>query len=144
MKEFIKRTTTAVFIVIGVYFLVKYLPLLYFSMVLYLVISLAVYEFLKLTRPVTHSFLLAFVSGLVIAFYFTLGEPDLLLSIMMVTIFAGLFFLFSIKKTEELNAFVKDIGIHFLVIFYLYIPLYFLFEFIFAVVIFYKFFRWQC
>ena len=128
MKEFIKRTVTAVFLIVLVYCLIKYLPLMYFSAVLYIIISAAVYEFIKLARPGTHSLLIVFVSGLIIACSFTVEKPDLLFSLILVILSAGLFFLFSIKKTEELESFVRDIGIHFLVIFYLYIPLYFIFE----------------
>ena len=128
MKEFIKRTVTAVILIVVVYLLIKYLPLIYFSAVLYVFISAAVYEFVKLANPGSHSILIIFVSGLIIACSFTVEKPELLFSIILVTLSAGLFFLFSIKRTEELRTFVRDIGIHFLAIFYLYIPLYFIFE----------------
>ena len=47
----------------------------------------------------------------------------------MIVIASGLFFLFSVRESDRsLESFVRDIGIHFLTVFYLYIPLYFLLE----------------
>lgn len=128
MKEFITRTVTAAFLIAAAYLLIKFLPVVYFSAVLFLIISGAVYEFLKLCRPVSQSKIVIFLNGLLVALSFTFGKPDLLLTIMIAIIAAGLFSLFSTRKPESLNAFVRDMGIHFLAIFYLYIPLYFLLE----------------
>lgn len=128
MKEFITRTVTAAFLIAGAYVFIKFLPLVYFSALLFLIISGAVYEFLKLCRPVAHSKIVIFLNGLLVALSFTFGKPDLLLTMMIAIISTGLFFLFSTRKAESLDAFVKDMGIHFLAFFYLYIPLYFLLE----------------
>ena len=128
MREFLTRTITAVFLILIVYFLIQYLPLLYFSAVLYIIISIAVYEFVKLAEPGTSSYILALLNGLIIALYFTFGKPELLMSVAAVVVFLGVFFLFSVKTQKNLKTFVYDIGVQFMAVFYLYIPLYFLFE----------------
>ena len=128
MKEFITRTITAFFLIIAAFALIRYVPLLYFSIVLYLLTSAAVVELVNLAQPGTSSKLIIFFNGIVIACSFTFGEPDLLLAVIIILVSIGVFFLFSIKQKEQLKTFFKDIGIHFLVIFYLYVPLYFLFK----------------
>jgi phosphatidate cytidylyltransferase len=128
MKEFITRTITAFFLIIGAFALIKYVPLLYFSIVLFIIISAAAVELVNLAQPGTRSILIIFLNGMVTACSFTFGKPDLMLAVIFILMSNGVFFLFSIKQKEQLNNFIKDIGIHFLVIFYLYVPLYFLFK----------------
>jgi phosphatidate cytidylyltransferase len=128
MKEFITRTITAFFLIIGAFALIKYVPLLYFSMVLFLIISAAAVELVNLAQPETSSKLIILLNGIVTACSFTFGKPDLMLAVIIILVSTGVFFLFSINQKEKLNTFIKDIGIHFLVIFYLYVPLYFLFK----------------
>ena len=128
MKELITRTITAFFLIIGAFALIKYVPLLYFSIVLLVIISTAAVELVKLAQPGTSSMLIIFFNGIVTACSFTFGEPELMLAVIIILVSTGVFFLFSIKQKEQLSTFIKDIGIHFLVIFYLYIPLYFLFK----------------
>jgi len=43
-------------------------------------------------------------------------------------VLTGLYFLVATRSKERLQSFVRDIGIHYLAIFYLYIPLYFMFQ----------------
>ncbi|MCK5056643.1 MAG: phosphatidate cytidylyltransferase [Candidatus Aminicenantes bacterium] len=128
MKEFITRTITAFFLIIAAYFWIRFVPGHYFSIILFLLISAGAYELLKLSKPGSHSKIIIFVNGLIIALSFTFGKPDLPLAIMIVIVLTGLFFLFSTTGKEKLDTFVRDIGIHFLIVFYLYIPLYFVFE----------------
>lgn len=128
MKEFITRTITAAFLIVAAYGLIEYVPLLYFSILLYLLISVAAMELVKLAQPRTASHLIIFLNGLVIACSFTFGKPDLMLAIIVILVVNGVFFLLSMRQKEQLNTFIKDIGLHFLVIFYLYVPLYFLFR----------------
>ena len=128
MKEFLTRTTTAFFLIIAAYTLIKYVPPLYFSMVLFLVISGAVMEMIKLVNPTVYSLPLVFFNGIVIASVFTLGQPDLMLGATIILLCNGFFFLFSIKRKEQLGTFVRDLGVHFLAVFYLYLPLYFMFK----------------
>jgi phosphatidate cytidylyltransferase len=127
MKELLKRTITAFFLIVIGYSVIKYLPPVYFSAFLFLVICAAAVELLNLAEPATGSRALVFLNGLVIALSFTFGKPDLLAAIMITVILTGVFFLFFIKK-ENLNAFTRDMGIHYMSVFYLYIPLYFMFK----------------
>lgn len=127
MKEFLTRTTTAFFLIVAAYFLIEFVPPGYFSVILFLIISAGAYELLKLTNPAIFSKMIIFLSGALVALSFTLATPDLPMSIVIILLLNGLFFLFTIKQ-KDLMTFVRDMGIHFLVVFYLYIPLYFLFE----------------
>ncbi len=128
MKEFITRTTTAFILIAFAYAIIKFIPPLYFSAFLFIIIGMGAMELLKLTNPVTQSPILIFLSGLVIALSFTLGKPDMSMSIIIIMISFGIYFLFSIRKKENLETFVRDFGIHFLIIFYLYVPLYYMFK----------------
>lgn len=128
VKEFITRTITAFFLIAGAYALIKFMPERWFSLVLFILISAGAYELVKLTQPVKYSMILVLLSGLIIALSFTFRKPDLLLGIIMILVLTGLYFLFFIRRREDLNTFVRDMGIHFLVIFYLYVPLYFILE----------------
>jgi phosphatidate cytidylyltransferase len=126
MKEFITRTTTAFFLVIAAYGLIQYVPVEYFSIIWFLIISMGVMELLKLTEPKLSSPTLLFLNGFIIALYFTVGKPDLPLAMIIIIMSSGLFFLFS-SKQDLLSAFVRDIGIHYIGVFYLYFPLYYFF-----------------
>jgi phosphatidate cytidylyltransferase len=128
MKEFVTRTITAFVLIIVAYTLIKYVPLVYFSAILFVLISMGAVELVKLSGPKTRSLAIMFLNGLVVAFSFTFGKPDLSLAVIIVLVASGIFFLFSIKRQEDLSEFVRDIGIQFLAVFYLYIPLYFLFK----------------
>ncbi len=128
MKEFITRTITAFFLIISAYALIKFVPDTWFSGVLFILITMSVYEMVKLSRPAKYSMIIIFLSGLIVALYFTFGKPELLLGIIIILMITGLFFLFSIREKEDLSTFIRDIGIHFLIVVYLYIPLYFLFK----------------
>lgn len=128
MKEFITRTTTAFFLIIFALAVIIYLPDIYFSAVLFIIISFSVWEFLKLTAPSVRSYLLIFFNGFIIGLFFTFGKPDLLLVLFFILFSFGVFFLLSINNEEKLKTFVEDFGIHFLTVFYLFFPLYFLFK----------------
>lgn len=127
MKEFITRTTTAFFLISFAYFSIEYLPDLYFSILLFMIISVGVYEFLELTKPSVVSISIIYLNGLLVAFAFTFGKISPV-EVIYISIFSfGLFFLFSIREKEKLETFIKDYGIHMLTITYLFIPLYFIF-----------------
>lgn len=128
MKEFIVRTITAFFLIICAYGIIKYVPPVYFSAVLFLLISTAAIELVKLSKPAVYSRVVMFLSGITIALSFTFGQPDLALAVFIIVILTGVFFLFFIRQKEDLSTFVRDIGIHFIVVFYLYFPLYYLFK----------------
>jgi phosphatidate cytidylyltransferase len=128
MKEFITRTITAFFLIIAAYALIKYVPENWFSLILFLLISAGADEMVKLTQPGTYSRIVIFLSGLLVALSFTYNMPELPAAIILAVMLTGLFFLFALRQKEKLTTFTRDIGIHFLTVFYLYIPLYFLFE----------------
>jgi phosphatidate cytidylyltransferase len=128
MREFLIRTATAVFLLGGAFVLIKFVPNIWFSLVLFGLISVGAFEMTKLSQPGNYSLLLMIMSGLIIAFWFTFRKPDILLCMFLIVFVNGLFFLFSIRDKDKLNTFVRDFGIHFIVIFYLYIPLYFIYE----------------
>jgi len=128
MKEFITRTTTAFFLLIAAYVLIKYVPPIYFSIILFILVSMGAVELVKLTGPGIYSPVIIFTNGVIIALSFVFNKPDPVLAVILILFSTGLFFLFSIKQKENLNTFVRDMGIHFLVVFYLYLPLFFLFK----------------
>lgn len=128
MKETARRTLTAFGLIPLVYALIRFLPVLAFSAVIFLIICRVVYEFVMLCRPQRYSFAIIYLSGFLVGLWFTFKVPELPLIMMAIVFGTGLFFLFSIRKQEFLPAFVKDIGVHFLAVFYLYFPLYYLLE----------------
>jgi phosphatidate cytidylyltransferase len=128
MKEFLTRTTTAFFLIIGAFFLIKYVPLTYFSLVLFLLISFGANELIKLCKPNNFSWIIIYLCGAIIGASFTFGKPDILHAIGLVVAVTGIFFLFSVRGKEQLQTYIRDMGIHFITYFYLYIPIYFIFE----------------
>ncbi len=128
MKEFITRTITAFFLIIFAYGIIQYVPPLYFSIILFVIASMAVKELVNLTEPKMFSFVLAIISGLLIAASFTFEEVPLPAAIFGGIFLTGMYFLWTIRRKEKLDSFVRDMGIHFLVMFYLYLPLYFMLE----------------
>lgn len=128
MKELITRTVTAVFLLAGAYTLIRFVPLTWFSAVLFLLITMGAFEFKKLAKPGKYSTVIAVLSGLIVGLAFTFDTSYIMPGIILIIVMTGLFFLVAIRKTEDLTTFVRDIGIHFLTVFYLYIPLYFMLE----------------
>lgn len=128
MKDLSRRLPTTAVLIVFAYAAIRYLPTVYFSALLYLLISLAAVELVRLTRPQLFSWPLVLLSGLLIALSFTWKAIGLGQALTMIVAACGLFFLFSIRKQAQLESFVRDIGIHCLTVFYLYIPLYFLLE----------------
>jgi phosphatidate cytidylyltransferase len=128
MSDLLKRTVTAVFLILLVFCIIQFLPIELFSLILFIIIGLAVYEFIKLCQPKQYSLGLIFIFGIIIGYYFTYKTIELHLVLILILFGSGLYFLFSIKQKEYLTFFVRDIGIHFLSVFYLYFPLYFLLE----------------
>ncbi len=128
MKEFITRTVTAFFLIIFAYGIIQYVPSLYFSIILFIIASLAVRELVKLTEPKMFSYVLAILSGLLIAASFTFDRIPLSVGVFGGVFATGIYFLATIRQKEKLDTFIRDMGIHFLVLFYLYLPLYFMLE----------------
>jgi phosphatidate cytidylyltransferase len=128
MKDLGKRLPTTAALIVFAYVSIRFLPVIYFAVLLYLLISLAVLELIKLTRPQTYSWPLIFANGLLIGLAFTVKQIDLLYALMVILIVNGLFFLFTCKSQERLASFVRDWGILWLTTVYLYLPLFFLLE----------------
>ena len=51
MKDLSKRLPTTAVLIVFAYCAIRFLPAIYFSAVLYLLISLAAFELIRLTRP---------------------------------------------------------------------------------------------
>jgi phosphatidate cytidylyltransferase len=128
MKDLGKRLPTTAVLIVFAYSAIRFLPIIYFSMLIYLLISLAAVELIKLTRPQIFSWPLVFFNGLLIALAFTVKQIDLVQALTAALIASGLFYLFAVNDRMRLESFVRDMGINSLTLFYLYIPLYFLLE----------------
>jgi len=128
MKEFITRTITAFFLLIGAYALIRFVPPVWFSGVLFILITMGAFELKRLTQPKTFSTIIMLLGGLIVGLSFTFDKTYLMPGIIVIIVLIGLFFLFAVRQKEKLDTFIRDIGVHFLTVFYLYIPLYFLFE----------------
>ncbi len=128
MKDLRKRLPTTAVLIVFAYSAIRFLPDIYFSVLIYILISLAAFELITLTRPRVFSWPLIFSNGLLIGLSLTLRQIDLLQALIAILLVTGLFFLITIRNPERLGSFVRDIGIHFLVMGYLYVPLYFMLE----------------
>jgi phosphatidate cytidylyltransferase len=127
MSDLVKRTITAIFLILLVFCIIKFLSFELFSLILFIIIGLAVYEFIQLCQPEQYSLGLIYIFGIIIGYYFTFKTIELPLVLILILFGSGLYFLFSLKQ-KNLPFFVRDIGIHFLSVFYLYFPLYYLLE----------------
>lgn len=128
MKEFVTRTLTASVLIAAVFALIQWVPYDWFALLLFLLISLGAYELVKLAKPKTYSLMLIWFNGLLVGLFFAYGYPQLEHALVFILLSNGIFFLFSLRKKEKLDSFVKDIGVHFLAVFYLYFPLFYLLE----------------
>lgn len=124
--EWIKRIATAVILMLLVYGITIFAPLPVFSLILYVFISLAALELVRLCKPVRFSYPVMMIGGFLVAHSFTYGrlEPEFALFFNLFLI--GLFFLADLRRSKSLDSFAGDISIHGLVVFYLYFPLYFI------------------
>ncbi len=126
MKDLARRLPTTAFLIVFAYAAIRYLPIPYFSAVLYLLVSLAALELLRLTRPSRHVWPLAFTNGLLVALAFAFPEAYIGLALIGCLLVDGLYFLFTVKSKERLDSFARDWGILALAVMYLYFPLYFM------------------
>jgi phosphatidate cytidylyltransferase len=114
--------------VVFAYTVIRFLPLPYFSILLYLLISLAALEMVRLARPSRYVLPLVFGNGLLVALAFSFPCFTLTHALAGCLLLDGLFFLFMIDGKERLDSFVRDWGIVALSLIYLYFPLHFLLE----------------
>lgn len=128
MKDLAKRLpTTAVLIVIA-YTAIRYLPPRWFAALLFVLTAAAAWELLRLAKPHLASFPVVVLSGAaaVLPFVFhTLPLPPLLIAALLLN---GLYFLFRVRRPEDLPHFIREFGLHALGVFYLFFPLFYLLE----------------
>jgi phosphatidate cytidylyltransferase len=113
-----------------VYSVFTFLPLILISVILFAVCTVAAYEFINLAGFKLKPFLVIVLNGLVIASYFTFDQPGLREVVVFIILSNGIFFLFYENKKEKLESFIKDISTNVFTLFYLYIPLYFIYKII--------------
>lgn len=128
MNDLSKRLPTTVVLVLFAYATIRFLPVAYFSATLYLLISLAALELVRLTRPSRYVWPLVFINGLLVALAFSVPQVSIMHSLGGCLMVDGLFFLFTVNAKERLDSYVRDWGVLALSVLYLYFPLYFLLE----------------
>ena len=128
MKDLSKRLPTTAVLIIFAYCSIRFLPVIYFSALIYILVSLAAVELIKLTQPRVFSWPLIFFNGLLIALSFSVKQINLLQALTAAVIASGLFYLVAVRDQARLESFVRDMGITWLTSVYLYIPLFFLLE----------------
>jgi phosphatidate cytidylyltransferase len=128
MKDLSRRLPTTLFLVVFAYAAIRYLPVPCFAALLYLLVSLAAWELLRLTRPSRQAWPLVFGNGLLVALAFTQPWFSLLHALAGCLLADGLFFLFTVNSRERLESFARDWGILALAVIYLYVPLFFMLE----------------
>ncbi|HDP95681.1 MAG TPA: hypothetical protein ENN40_10035 [Candidatus Aminicenantes bacterium] len=126
MKEFAARNLTALVLILLAYVWIRFSSELAFSIVLFLLIGAAALEWVRLCRPVMHHFAVTGTAALLVASSFTFKTPELADTICLLVFLFGAYFLVRIRRTEQLASFVRDFAIHTGVVFYLFIPLYYL------------------
>jgi phosphatidate cytidylyltransferase len=128
MKDLGRRLPTTVVLIVFAYAAIRFLPLPHFSALLFLLVSLAAWELLRLTRPSPHVWPLAFSNGLLVALAFTVPWFSLGHALVGCLLADGLFFLFTVNSKARLDPFARDWGILALSVLYLYFPLFFLLQ----------------
>lgn len=128
MKDLARRLPTTVVLIVFAYAAIRFLPLPWFAVLLYLLASLAAWELLRLTRPSRHVWPLVFSNGLLIALAFIAPWFNLGLGLAGCLLADGLFFLFTTSSRERLASFARDWGIVALSALYIYFPLFFMLE----------------
>ena len=126
MKEFMTRNLTAVFLIALAYAWIQLTSPLVFSLILFLITAGAAWEWIGLCNPVQHHFTVTAIAGLVVAASFTFQIPGLGEALILVLFIFGIYFLFSIRASEQLTTFVRDFGIHVGAVLYIFVPLYYL------------------
>lgn len=128
MKEFIKRTITAFFLIVPAYFIIKYLPDLYFAILLSLIIFGAVLELKRLVLIDILDFVMIFIIEAIMFLSIVLKIITLDESLFTILISSSVYMLLRINKKEKLNEFVKNFSFIFLITIYLIFSLFYLFK----------------
>jgi phosphatidate cytidylyltransferase len=128
MKDLSRRLPTTLVLIVFAYAAIRFLPVPAFAALLFLLVSLAAWELLRLTRPSRHVWPLAFTNGLLVALAFSVPWFGMGHALVACLLADGLFFLFTVNSKERLDSFARDWGILALSVMYLYFPLFFLLE----------------
>ncbi len=128
MKDLGRRLPTTVVLIVFAYAAIRFLPVPWFAALLFLLVSLAAWELLRLTRPSRHVWPLAFGNGLLIALAFTVPRFSIGLALVGCLLADGLYFLFTTSSKDRLDSFARDWGILALAVMYIYFPLFFMLE----------------
>jgi len=128
MKDLSRRLPTTAFLIGFAFAAIRYLPVPYFAALLYILVSLAAWELVRLARPSRYAWPLVFSNGLLVALAFSAPWFSLAHALAGCLIADGLFFLFTVNSKERLEPFARDWGILALAVVYLYFPLFFMLE----------------
>lgn len=128
MKDLGRRLPTTIVLILFAYAAIRYLPAPYFSALLFLLISLAAWELLRLTKPSRHVWPLVFSNGLLVALAFSVPWFHIAHALIGCLLADGLYFLFTTHSRERLASFARDWGVLALAVMYLYFPLYFMLQ----------------
>jgi phosphatidate cytidylyltransferase len=128
MKDLGRRLPTTIVLIVFAIAAIRYLPVPYFSALLYLLASLAAWELARLAKPSRYAWPLVFSNGLLVALAFTVHGFDLGHALAACLLADGLFFLFTVNSRERLESFSRDWGFLALAVLYVYFPLYFMLE----------------
>lgn len=128
MKEFIKRTITAIFLIVPAYFLIKYLPDLYFGIILGLIIFGAIYELRKLVEAELIDYVMLIIIEGIMFLSIVLRLIKFDEAIFVILISSSVYMLLRIKTKERLNDFVRNFSFVFLVSIYLIFSLFFMYK----------------
>ncbi len=128
MKDLGRRLPTTIVLIVSAYAAIRCLPVPWFAVLLYFLVSLAAWELLRLTRPSRHVWPLAFSNGLLIALAFIAPWFGIGLALVACLLADGLYFLLTTSSRERLDSFARDWGILALAVIYLYFPLFFMLE----------------
>ena len=103
MNETIKRTITAFFMVVAVYFIFKYSSVKVLSGILFLIISIAAAEFLKLSKDNLKSMPIILFNGFLIGCCFTFSFIGLREVIFLSVVFRRVVLVIYITFSEKSN-----------------------------------------
>lgn len=128
MKDLGRRLPTTVVLIVFAFAAIRFLPVPYFSLLLYLLVSLAAWELVRLVKPSRYAWPLVFSNGLLVALAFSVEWFDLSHAFAACLLADGLFFLFTVNSRERLAQFSRDWGALALSVLYVYFPLYYMLE----------------
>jgi len=128
MKDLGKRLPATGLMILGAWLAINFLPDSLFVLLLFLIITVAAFELLRLCQPKIISLWLPALGGLLLGISFYFDRSLLAPALVGAMALQGVFLLLRVRDPEKLASFVLDFGIGLTVILYLYLPLFFLFS----------------